>query len=168
MESNKTFAAILLAGIISLISGFASNMLVPTETLAKNAFVIEGVVASADTTQTKAATAEPSLEDLMAKADMARGKKLSRKCSSCHTFDPKKGNRVGPNLGGLFGRDVANISNFKYSKAMKAKGGKWTAENLDAFLKKPRVAVPHTKMSFPGIKKAEDRAALIKWLKAQK
>jgi len=51
---------------------------------------------------------------------------------------------------------------------MKAKGGKWDADSLNEFLWGPQKFVPGTKMTFAGLKKPEDRAAIIKWLESHK
>jgi cytochrome c len=62
------------------------------------------------------------------------------------------------------------VEGYKYSKAMKAKGAEglmWTEENLDAYLLKPKAFVPKTKMAFPGVKKPEDRANVIAYIKSK-
>ena len=81
---------------------------------------------------------------------------------------PGAPNGVGPNLHGIVGKAVASVEGFAYSPAMKAKGGVWDEANLDAYLENPRKAVPGTKMAFAGINNAEERKALIGWLKEQK
>ena len=96
----------------------------------------------------------------------ADGEKVFKKCKACHKFG-KKG--VGPDLAGIVGRK-AGATEFKYSKAMKAKaeeGLVWTEENLDAFIKKPKKFIKKTKMAFNGIKKEGQRNALIKYLKTK-
>ena len=60
---------------------------------------------------------------------------------------------------------------YRYSKAIKAAGENgivWNDENLDEFLTKPKKFVPKTKMTFPGLKKAADRANVIAYMKSQK
>ncbi len=115
-----------------------------------------------------AAAAEPaqSLAELLAAADPAAGKKVSRKCTACHTFDKGGKKRVGPNLWNIVGADVAAREGYKYSKGLIAFGGKWTYERLDAYLTKPRKAVPGGKMSFIGLKKPKDRAAMIVFMRS--
>jgi cytochrome c len=50
---------------------------------------------------------------------------------------------------------------FSYSDAMKAYGQAWTYDGLYNFLKNPGGYIDGTSMSFAGIKKAEDRIALV-------
>ena len=169
LEGNKIFAALLVAGIAAYLSGFIADHLVEPEKLEKNAYQIEGVaVADAGAGAAAApATAEP-VKDLMAAADPAQGEKISKVCASCHTFDKGGPNRVGPNLFGIVGAKHAHAADYAYSDAMKALPGNWSEDTLNEFLWNPKKYVPGTKMSFVGLKKPEDRAALIKWLATQK
>ncbi|SVE55259.1 uncharacterized protein METZ01_LOCUS508113, partial [marine metagenome] len=52
-------------------------------------------------------------------------------------------------------------------KALLDIGGEWTYEELSEFLYKPKQYVEGTKMNFSGLKKAEDRANLILFLRDQ-
>ena len=45
--------------------------------------------------------------------------------------------------------------------------GNWDYEALNHFLLNPKAYAPGTKMNFAGIKKPEDRANLIAWLRTQ-
>jgi cytochrome c len=96
------------------------------------------------------------------------GKESYAKCVACHTINKGGRNGVGPNLHGLVGRSVASIEGFNYSASMKAKGGVWDEGALDAYLENPRKNVVGTKMSFAGLSNADERKALIEYLKAQK
>ena len=100
----------------------------------------------------------------MALADMDAGRKVYKKCVACHFVD-KDQNKVGPHLVGLFGRKAGSLEGYAYSKAMKDYGVIWDAAALDAYLESPRKAVKGTKMAFAGLPSAEDRAALIAYLK---
>ena len=48
---------------------------------------------------------------------------------------------------------------------MKAKGGTWTYDELFKFIKSPGAYVPGTKMSFAGLRSAQDRINLIAFLR---
>ncbi len=99
----------------------------------------------------------------LAEADLAKGEKMFKKCKTCHSLEEGK-KKIGPSLAGLFGRAAGTVEGYKYSKAMKESGIVWDEETLDAFLAKPKDLVPKTKMSFPGIKKEQDRIDIIAYL----
>lgn len=104
----------------------------------------------------------------LAEGDAAKGEKVFNACKACH--DNEKGvNKVGPTLKGIVGRAAASVADYKYSDAMIAKGTEglvWTEENLVAYLPNPRAYVPKTKMAFAGLKKPDQVADIIAYLKA--
>jgi cytochrome c len=105
---------------------------------------------------------------MIASADPAKGEKVAAKCKACHDMTNAAKNKVGPALWGVIGRNHAAVAGFAYSDVMKGMADKpWTFEDLDHFLAKPKEYAPGTKMSFPGLPKAEDRAALLRWLNEQ-
>lgn len=166
MELNKVMAAVLVAGIVASFSGFISKETIHAHELHENAVKIEGV-SDAHINAAAAAPEEPqyNIIDMVAGADIARGKKVSRACAACHSFGKGEGNRVGPNLWNIVNGKTAAKSDYKYSNALKDHGGTWDYEALDKFLLKPKKYISGTKMSYAGLKKVEDRAALIAWLK---
>lgn len=95
--------------------------------------------------------------------DAAAGKTVSVKCMVCHTFEAGK-NKIGPSLAGVVGRKSGSIADFAYSPAMKGSNLTWDAATLDRYLANPRTVVPGTKMIFPGLPSAADRANLIAYL----
>lgn len=103
---------------------------------------------------------------LLASADADAGKKVFRKCKSCHTTNKGGKNRVGPNLWDIVGSAKAAKDGYKYSGTLKGLGGVWSYADLDGFLAKPRAFAKGTKMSFSGIKKEGQRAALIVYLRS--
>ena len=107
---------------------------------------------------------ELSLAELLTQATADEGKKVAKKCASCHTFEPGGPAKVGPNLANTVGHDKGTKSGFAYSAAMQEKPGDWTYEDLNTFLTKPAAFVPGTKMTFAGLAKAKDRAAVITYL----
>lgn len=106
--------------------------------------------------------------ELIKIADITRGEKVFKKCTSCHNVNKGEGAKVGPGLFGVVGRQRASFAGFSYSDAMKAKGGSWDRESLNQFITKPKDYVPGTKMAFAGIKKPQDRADVILFLESKK
>ncbi|SHL42714.1 c-type cytochrome [Roseibium suaedae] len=103
-----------------------------------------------------------------ADGDAAKGEKVFKKCAACHAVGEGAKNKVGPELNGIVGRTTASVADYKYSPAMKEKGDEghvWTAEELDTYLANPKGMVPKTKMAFAGLKKEDERADVIAYLK---
>lgn len=103
---------------------------------------------------------------LLATADPVNGEKVFKKCKSCHTVNKSGKNTVGPNLWDVVGRIKASVAGYSYSGVLKDMGGSWSFANLDAFLLSPKSYAKGTKMSFSGLKKAGDRAAVITYLRS--
>lgn len=100
-----------------------------------------------------------------ADGDAAKGEKVYRKCKACH--DLKGKNKVGPHLDGVMGRAAGAVEGFKYSDAMKNSGLTWDEATLGEYLKDPKGKVPGNKMIFAGLKKDDDVANIIAFLKSQ-
>jgi cytochrome c len=167
MESNKFYAAILLAGVLAMIAIIASGMLVKPEELAKPAYPIEGVAEPTATAAAPKADEIPPVGPLLAKADVDHGAQIARQCQACHNFAKGGPNMVGPNLWGVVGGPHDHKADYAYSDAMRKFAGTWDYESINKFITKPQAYVPGTKMGFAGLKKPEDRADVIDWLRLQ-
>lgn len=164
LEFNKVFASLLIAGIIAMLCGFIAKQIVKPETLGKNAVAVE-VAEAAGGEAGKPAGPEPILA-LIGTADVAKGKTIAKACAACHNFDHPGKNGVGPMLWGVVGRKKDSIEGFAYSGELEKQGGSvWVYSELNKFLWKPKAYAPGTKMNFIGVKKPEDRAAVIAYLR---
>ena len=104
----------------------------------------------------------PFLE-LVESADLSKGKKVFGKCKACHKLGNGE-NGTGPHLHNIIGREIAIISDFKYSSSFKGLNGNWTIDELNLFLTKPSDYIKGTAMNFAGLGKVTDRANLIAYL----
>ncbi|MEM9310653.1 MAG: c-type cytochrome [Pseudomonadota bacterium] len=118
-------------------------------------YVIEGVE-----DESGGAVVEMTMAEALTLVTIEQGEKVYAKCASCHTIAPGGANGVGPNLHNIMGANVGARSGFAYSSGMSAKGGQWGWEEMNAWLKRPSAYVEGTKMSFAGLSKIEDRAAV--------
>jgi cytochrome c len=64
----------------------------------------------------------------------------------------------------VVGRPKASEPGFNYSAAIKAKGGNWTLDELNAFIANPRGDIPGTNMTFAGLPRGGERADVIAYL----
>ncbi|MEM8795021.1 MAG: c-type cytochrome [Pseudomonadota bacterium] len=103
-----------------------------------------------------------------ASAEVAKGEKIFNRCKACHAVGDGAKHKVGPHLNDSFARAAGTAEGYKYSKAMTKAGEDglvWNDETLDAFLTKPKSVVKKTKMVFAGLRKEDDRANVIAYLK---
>ncbi len=167
LETNKIVAAVLVAGLIALITGKIADVLYSPAHHEEEKRGFSIAVEEAPTDAGKDAKKEEPVDigALLAAADAAAGEKEFKKCASCHTSDKGGPDRVGPNLAGIVGGKKAHSATFAYSDVLKAKGGTWSYDDLYHFLKKPKEFLPGTKMTFAGFSNPKDVANVIAYLR---
>lgn len=130
--------------------------------------------ASSEPAATEAAPApapaapEPAVEEVAyadLTGDAAAGQKVFIKCQTCHVLEEGQ-NKVGPHLEGVVGRTAGSVEGFNYSTANAESGIVWSKDILFEYLENPQEYIPGTRMAFPGIKDAQERADLIEYLAA--
>jgi cytochrome c len=175
-EVNKIASAIIGAGLVTMVISIAGGALVSPAHPAQPAYAIAAAEPVAPQGSQPAQQQAPQVDPvapLLAAADTAAGERVSRQCATCHTFT--QGGRViqGPNLYGVVGGPKAHLEGFNYSPAMRAaaaqpgEAGQWTYEELNKFLANPQADIRGTRMNFAGLRRAQDRANLIAWLRTQ-
>jgi cytochrome c len=169
LEGNKIAAAILTAGIVGVGSAVLAGILYHPHELEEPVYMVE---AAAPTEGEGEAPAEGGGEaqpigPLLAAASVESGEAAAKKCAACHSFEQGGANKVGPNLWGVVNRPIAAHEGFSYSAALAEKSEQvWDYEQLSAFLANPKGYAPGTKMSFAGLKKDEERADVIAYLRS--
>lgn len=159
--NNTVFGWVLAGGIAAVGLSIVGTKFYHSETPEKPGFVIEAAEAASG------AEAGPSLNTLLASADVAAGEKVFAKCVACHTITPGGANGVGPNLHGILGKPHGVHAGFAYSPGLKAIPGNWDFAQMDAWLTNPKKYAEGTKMSFAGLSKGEDRANVIAYMNTQ-
>jgi cytochrome c len=84
-------------------------------------------------------------------------------CGICHSAQAGH-NMTGPSLFDVVGRPAGKVAGFHYSPANRDSGLTWNAVTLDHYLTSPGTVVPHTIMTYSGLKDATKRADLIAYL----
>ncbi len=168
--SSATFSRLLVsAAILTTVAacGGGDKTSTATSTTVETtapAAVPEATAPAAAPAAEAAAPAAVTLASLT--GDATKGEQVFAQCKTCHVAE-KGVNRVGPSLWGVVGRSAGSIAGFKYSPANKNSGLTWTEEQLFTYLEAPQKTIPGTYMAFAGLKKPQDRADVIAYLKTK-
>jgi len=167
-ELNKVFAAILSVMTFTVALWIFAEQIFYPKHPAEPAYVVETAEAPAAQAQQQAPQAI-DIRAIMASADATRGQAAFRPCAACHTVERGGANRVGPNLWNTVAQRKAHIEGFNYSATMRqaaAAGQQWGYEELYRFLENPRGYMNGTSMSFAGIRRSQERADVIAYLRS--
>ena len=164
-ELNKVLGAILGTCLITLALNITAGAIFSPEKPAKPGYAIAAKEKGSGESPAPRAP-EQLIENLLASASVEKGHATAKQCQACHTFEKGGPNRVGPNLWNIVGDERGkDRGGFNFSAAMKAKGGKWTFDELNKFLTSPRGYIPGTAMTFAGLSREQQRADVIDFLR---
>ncbi len=161
---NKIAGGLLATGLVIFGLRELTTIVFEKEPLEKPGYA---VAVAESTSEGPAAEVAPDWGTVIPVTNPEVGKAVSAKCGSCHNFDAGGANGTGPNLYGVLGRKIASHPGFSYSPGMTtfaATHPVWTWDELDQFIKAPQKHVAGTKMGFVGLKKQEDRVAMLAYL----
>ena len=164
-EINKIVAAVIVVFLVVFGIGKISDIIFHVEKPNTSAYKVEVSTLSSD--QNSNTGENVDIAALLAMGDLDHGKNVWKKCSACHSIKKGGKNKIGPALYSVIGRNVAALSDYKYSKAFVAYGKSWTFEQMNGFLKKPQSYIKGTKMAFAGLKKEKDRASVILYMNSK-
>src|ERR1700748_3474549 len=157
-ELNKILGAVLASCIALWVMNSTAEALFAPRMPEKPGFAIAVKEESGGSKEAAAPAATEPIEKVLETGSVQKGGAAGKKCQACHTFAKGDKNGVGPNLFGVVGDHKGEGRNFNFSAAMKAKGGTWTYDDLNAFIANPKAFVPGTAMGFAGIQKDSQRA----------
>lgn len=163
MKRNFLMGAAALASLVTLSAcggGAGSDDNAPAAEETAAAPAVEAPAAA------PAADAGATMEFAAMTTDAAAGEKVFALCRSCHVLEEGV-NRVGPSLHNIVGRESGSVEGYSYSEANLNSDVTWTTDVLFEYLEDPKGFMPGTKMAFPGIKDAQDRANLVAYLESQ-
>jgi cytochrome c len=163
-ELNKILGALLGCCLVLVAVHIASGAIFTPAVPAKPGYEI---AVKAEAPQGGAAAAAPAatpIETLLASATVQHGAQVAKQCEACHNFQEGAGAKVGPDLYGVVGRNIASVPGFNYSAALKAKTGTWDFATLNTWLTKPSAFAPGTNMTFAGLSNEKQRADVIDYL----
>ena len=164
-ELNKIIAAILMVVLLVIGLGEIADGVFHVNKPENPGYKVEVEAQLVNNVSEASKVAETiDIAAIMATGDLVTGKKVFKKCASCHSIVKDGGNKIGPALYNVVGRTVGSVSDYKYSKTLASYGKNWTLEELNGFLIKPSAYLKGTKMAYAGLRKEKDRASVIMYL----
>ena len=161
---NKIIVSIVFAVILVIGINKVTDVIFYVEKPEKSAYQIENVSNVASNASAKTSSEAGNIMAIFASTSAAEGAKVFKKCAACHSIAEGGKNKIGPALWGVLGRQAGSLPDYKYSKAMAAHGKKWSFEEMNGFLIKPKDWIKGTKMAYAGLKSEKERAAVILYM----
>lgn len=162
MKKFSRFSSLMIVSIASLSLAACSG----GEKKAEETATTEAAAPADATVATAAPAAATPVAYASLTGDPVAGEKTFAQCKACHQAVEGK-NGVGPSLAGIVGRTAGQVAGFSYSAANKNSGIVWKEETMFEYLEAPQKFMPGTKMAFAGLKKPQDRANVIAYLKTK-
>tara|TARA_R110002096_G_scaffold171611_2_gene344803 strand:+ start:48 stop:632 length:585 start_codon:yes stop_codon:yes gene_type:complete len=100
--------------------------------------------------------------------DASNGAKLAERCLACHSLASNGKHSIGPNLMGVYGRNIASAPGFDYTQRLIRRKGTWDSEQLNAFIFESKKFDQGSHAAFLSLGRLSDRADIIAWLKSLK
>jgi cytochrome c len=163
-EINKILGAVLGTCLFLLAVHIASGAIFTPPVPAKPGYEIAVKEEQPGKGKGEAAAPAQPIENLLASASVEHGATLAKQCTICHNLQEGQGPKIGPDLYGVVGRQVASVANFHYTDSIKKIGGTWTFDALNKWLLDPRADAPGTAMTFAGLTSEKQRADVIAYL----
>ena len=164
---TKIIVSIALAVILIVGINKIADTIYKVEKPEKSAYQITIASQTEESGDSASSNKSGDIMALLASANASEGEKVFKKCASCHSISKGGKNKIGPALWGVIGRQAGVLTDYKYSKSLIAYGKKWSFEEMNGFLIKPKEWIPGTKMAFAGLKNEKDRASLILYMNSQ-
>lgn len=163
-EINKIVGAVLFTVLIGFGVSELAHGLVHVESPETVAYPVPEIAATAEAGAAQEDAAPVSTAALLAMGSAEKGAAVFKKCAACHSIEEGGPDKVGPNLHGVLGHDIAARPGFAYSATLAEMEGSWTFDSLRAFVHSPKDYAKGTKMAFAGLKKDSDLASLLLFL----
>lgn len=99
--------------------------------------------------------------------DPEAGAQVFKLCIACHSVTGQT-RKIGPTLNGVMGRRAGTLPGYKYSGFMVMAGEAgliWNEAELGDYIADPKGKIPGNSMAFAGIKKPEDVADVVAYIR---
>ena len=161
---NKILVSIIFAVILIIGINKITDSIFYVEKPEQSAYQVASVTTDASTASAETSSETGNIMAIFASTSAAEGAKVFKQCAACHSIAEGGKNKIGPALWGVLGRQAGSLPDYKYSKAMAAYGKKWSFEEMNGFLIKPKDWIKGTKMTYAGLKSEKERAAVILYM----